>query len=1304
MKRNPHSRSGFITTCNLFGVLLCIAGISLATFSVAAKSNRQTDRVKPVHPKSAPLIPATGPGPTSGTLSTSNRILSYADPTGPVPNATGEGAGFSKPTCAANGVDCSNYILTLDPSIFSASPGYDPANAFIVIQLSWSPSAYQYGSFVEDKNGNVIAFNTAGSDPETISIPVATTANLNANGPYTIVTTLEIGSPGLGYTATVSLVQPTGTVTGCTGCIPPRYQRYVGPDNQSGEPSIGVDWNPNVASLKQTASGTAAHGPTLLDTGGVAFYTANFSQYRVTFDDCSSPAINTWTDTTFPTEGVTTLDPIGFTDHFSNVDLGTSYPPPQTSGRTFQVQLTAGDSRVAFTDDDGTNHTPSQGGGVPQGPDHETMGGGPYNPNSTPPPPPNAVYANAIYYCTQNIAPDAECSRSDDGGVTFGPGVPIYQNTQACTGSIHGHVKVASDGTVYVPNFSCSLPNAAQGVAVSMDNGITWTERNVPGSGLDGSASVDPSLGIAQNSVGRPAGQTTPTIYFGYMDTDNTPKIAVSHDQGQHWSIPQAVGAAFGIKNSTFPAVIGGDDNRAAFGFLGTTTAGDGNSSNATCSNFTGIWHLYIATTYDGGNSWVTIDATPDSPIQVGPICRGGTLCPGYRNLLDFNGFDVDSQGRGYFVISDGCNGCTNTGPTAPCGSSNALSVMFRQSGGPRLFTAFDSMPQAGSLWAPAAPQALSATQVSGGVQVSWLEPDNGGSPITSYNIYRGTSSGHETFLASVTNSPTQTSTKYLDTTATGTGYVYHVTAVNAQGESGFCQELTVGVIQTAGTACAAPYIQVGGPGTVTAPDSTGELTIQNVNVGEPFTSCSDKSITFTMKLQTMDPGGTGTAIPPANTAWIIYAHITDDSGNPETIWVSMDTIAAGASPAMPEFSWGRQDKSTAGTNFTDTTVCTAGGVGGLGTCPTISGSVAANGLITIKLTANTPLSFPAPTGASGALFTWTPKKPDLLGAINGQVLVEVGGGTPVGFGGGLLFTAGTDSPLAANGGNYTMQGNLTCAAAPPTAVLTAAPLSGNASLNVSFDASQSTVASIVASCAAIHSYTLDYGDGSPADTSTTPQFSHTYGTPGSYPATLTVTDTIGQISTNLARQVITVNSAAIPVLTSVVSRKVHGSVGPFDITLPSTGPRAVECRSGGSNGSYTLVFTFQHNLMNVQGASVTLGAGTVDTANSGMGPNANQYTVALTGVTNAQYLTVTLQNALDSTGAIGNVTSPQMGVLIGDTNADRFCDAIDASQTKSQSGNAVTNANFREDVNTDGFIDAIDAALVKSKSGTALP
>ena len=62
------------------------------------------------------------------------------------------------------------------------------------------------------------------------------------------------------------------------------------------------------------------------------------------------------------------------------------------------------------------------------------------------------------------------------------------------------------------------------------------------------------------------------------------------------------------------------------------------------------------------------------------------------------------------------------------------------------------------------------------------------------------------------------------------------------------------------------------------------------------------------------------------------------------------------------------------------------------------------------------------------------------------------------------------------------------------------------------------------------------------------------------------------------------------------------------------------------------------------------------------------------------------------------------MGVLFGDTTGDGFVNSADISQTKSQSGNAVTSSNFREDINTDGFINSADISFVKSKSGTALP
>ena len=170
------------------------------------------------------------------------------------------------------------------------------------------------------------------------------------------------------------------------------------------------------------------------------------------------------------------------------------------------------------------------------------------------------------------------------------------------------------------------------------------------------------------------------------------------------------------------------------------------------------------------------------------------------------------------------------------------------------------------------------------------------------------------------------------------------------------------------------------------------------------------------------------------------------------------------------------------------------------------------------------------------------------------------------------------------------------------------------------------------------------------------------------------------------------------PVPTTVLSRKIHGSAGTFEI--PLTGTPAIECRSGGGNNEYTIVFTFPNALTNVDGASL-IGTGTVSGGMIGSDPT--QYIVSLSGITNAQTVTVTLANVTDSAGNFGNV-SASMKVLVGDTNGDGFVNSADISQTKSQSGAAVTNSNFREDVNADGFLNSADISLVKSKSGTALP
>ncbi len=175
--------------------------------------------------------------------------------------------------------------------------------------------------------------------------------------------------------------------------------------------------------------------------------------------------------------------------------------------------------------------------------------------------------------------------------------------------------------------------------------------------------------------------------------------------------------------------------------------------------------------------------------------------------------------------------------------------------------------------------------------------------------------------------------------------------------------------------------------------------------------------------------------------------------------------------------------------------------------------------------------------------------------------------------------------------------------------------------------------------------------------------------------------------------------SASALSLISTSSRMVHGSAGPFDVDL--TSGSGIECRSAGVNNNYTVVFKFTNPIASVD--NVATSCGSVSSAETNIADE-TEFLVHLTGVTcNGQHVSVNIAGVQDSSNqSLGSVNAT-MGLLIGDTNADRFVDSIDTSQTKSQAGNGVNASNFREDINVDGFIDAIDVSLVKSKSGTVL-
>jgi hypothetical protein len=173
-----------------------------------------------------------------------------------------------------------------------------------------------------------------------------------------------------------------------------------------------------------------------------------------------------------------------------------------------------------------------------------------------------------------------------------------------------------------------------------------------------------------------------------------------------------------------------------------------------------------------------------------------------------------------------------------------------------------------------------------------------------------------------------------------------------------------------------------------------------------------------------------------------------------------------------------------------------------------------------------------------------------------------------------------------------------------------------------------------------------------------------------------------------------TVIPPVVPV--RAVSRKVHGAT-PFDIDLPLSGSPGIECRTGGPSKNFQVIVTFAAPVT-ITGASVTSGSGNVSSTTV----SGSQVTVNLTNVSNAQVIQMTLAGVNDGTHS-SSVNIP-MAILLGDTTANGAVNATDVSQTKAQSGQAVSASNFREDVTVSTSINSTDVSTVKAASGTALP
>ena len=642
-----------------------------------------------------------------------------------------EDLGVAEPGSNFNVDGTITIVVPLDKFAFAPGASLDTFKANVVQSIGAGSAGYLAGPIVDSGTG-------AGS--------------------YTVVATNACGTEGGGNAATVRAANPSDAA----------FKIHAAP-----------------ASLNDLLLG--ASEPTLdinYKTGDV-FYRFTLGTARVSnFNETTGAA--TWADASDLVSSLVGLDPF----------LGGGYkltpdgtPDGETDSRIFTLQLLAATSAMSYSDDNGETWVPAQGGGEPMVVDNQSIGAGPYPENFPLDPILSALGPGyAVYYCGHTFV-NAFCSRSDDGGQTFAPPTPIFPVDGLCNN--HGHVKVGADGTVYVPINNTCL--GTEGVTLSTDGGITWNYVSVPNTVL---GRWDPSIAIARDGT---------TVYFAYAEegTDEAmvikgtlqkgPIPTIAWDEDNVANLSRIAGLT--LNNIVFSTAVAGDADRAAVIFHGTTKEGDSGDTASMTASPIAVWHLYAAMTYDGGRTWGLRNLTPGDPTQKGAICDNGTTCPSNpndRNLLDFMDAVIDGQGRIVVSFADGCTGnCVSS--DVPSYSSDA--VIARQSGGRRMYAAFDPPP--------AAPTLAAAVAGDGQVTLDW----NDVAGATGYKVFQSNVSGGQGSVPVV--SPTASMTT-LTGLLNGTTYFFTVKAVSAAGDSATSNEVSAtpsaGPVELTATLAATSY------------------------------------------------------------------------------------------------------------------------------------------------------------------------------------------------------------------------------------------------------------------------------------------------------------------------------------------------------------------------------------------------------------------------------------------------------------------------------------------------------------------
>jgi fibronectin type 3 domain-containing protein len=187
----------------------------------------------------------------------------------------------------------------------------------------------------------------------------------------------------------------------------------------------------------------------------------------------------------------------------------------------------------------------------------------------------------------------------------------------------------------------------------------------------------------------------------------------------------------------------------------------------------------------------------------------------------------------------------------------------------------------------PTAPTGLVASGGNGQVTLSWAAPSsNGGSAITGYNVYRGTTAGGEsaTPVASVTG------LSFTDTGLTnGTTYYYTVAAVNSAGTSAHSGEAST----TPSAPSAAAFVR-----RVVSATASSTRSNTTVTVSSPGVPAGNTLVVSLLLSTTSSLTSAVTATDSAGNSYVVARNNNDGSAGDRTVMlvsIGVKALPAGA-------------------------------------------------------------------------------------------------------------------------------------------------------------------------------------------------------------------------------------------------------------------------------------------------------------------------------------------------------------------------------------------------------------------------